>query len=223
MATDNVYQKDLNLAHTSTSDSLQQEFIALHMYGSQRADYDKNSCQQAIGSDSDSIKTLTNPHSTNKQLIDATMADLGTDIQAMGDKTHQGDDAKNAALDQQIISVDRRYLAAHPELDEALRKAINHDIDVRNKDLQFSEKDRTQDEPKYVADDRAFLAALKSGNQSDIDRTRQVLLVDRHADQANERTYVRNNRDAVSTENQIVKALVSTNVLNQFGHLHIDS
>ena len=224
---DKTYNQDLHLAQHATPDPLQQEFIALHMYGKQRADYDSQACQQAITSDGQSITKLNNPATSHRDLRAATTADLSTDVQAVGDTHNPGDDRKNALLDRQIIAVDRRYLAAHTDraghndLGATVRQDIEHEIKVRQQDIAYCDKDRTKDEPQYIAHDQSFIAALDSGNSKQAADLKQVLLSDRHRDAANEQRYITNNNDASATSNRIISGLVSKDVMRQFGQLHI--
>jgi hypothetical protein len=214
-----VYKKDLQLAGTAApNDSAMQQFIALHMYGAQRAEHDTGACQDAVTTDNNVINTWNKTKNPNA-LVGPTNSDLAGDKQAMGSGTNPGDDARNIALDNQIIAADQTYLKQHPS--GALSDQVRQEISLLQRDAKFSDNDRSTDEPKYIKDDNAFLAALKGGNASEIAAARQQMLSDRGADIQNEGRYISNDRKIQSVTGGIVRHLVTTDVMRQFGTLHL--
>jgi hypothetical protein len=215
-----VYTKDLQLASKAApNDAFMQRFIALHMYGAQRAEHDTAACQDAVTSDQAAINTWSKTHDPHA-LVRSTTDDLAGDRQAMGSGGTTGDDAKNIAADRQIMAVDQRYLQQHPTGD--LSDQIRKEIGLLQRDARYSFQDQTRDEPEYIKDDTAFLNALQQPDIIQIDKARQQMFGDRGMDIRNETSqYIPNDQHIQQTSTDIVNRLVSPDVLRQFGTLHI--
>ncbi len=216
---DPIYKQDMKLAgQAAPNDSAMQQFIALHMYGAQRAEHDTGACQDAVTSDNTAINTWNKTHNP-KALVGSTNSDLAGDTQAMGSGTNPGDDARNINLDNQIIAADQTYLRQHPS--GALSDQVRQEVSLLQRDARFSDHDRSTDEPKYISDDNAFLTALKGGNATEIAAARRQMLSDRGADIHNEGRYISNDRKIHSVSSGIVQHLVPSDVMRQFGTLHL--